>query len=83
MHADDLMAMFDSNNDSYLSLEEFMEGMESMEDEDDHDHGNETHDDGNETHDDDDHGDHDFEHEFEKHSSATSSMKQMRTKTVF
>ena len=66
MHADDLMAMFDSNNDSYLSLEEFMEGMESMEDEDDHDHGNETHDDGNETHDDDDHGDHDFEHEFEE-----------------
>ena len=58
MHAEDVMAMFDSNSDGYLSLEEFMEGMESMEDEDDHDHdhGNETHDDGNETHDD-DHGD--------------------------
>ena len=64
MHAEDVMAMFDSNSDGYLSLEEFMEGMESMEDEDDHDHdhGNETHDDGNETHDD----DHDFEHEFEE-----------------
>ena len=50
MHAEDVMAMFDSNSDGYLSLEEFMEGMESMEDEDDHDHGNETHEDGNETH---------------------------------
>ena len=57
MHAEDVMAMFDSNSDGYLSLEEFMEGMESMEDEDDHDHdhGNETHDEGNESHD--DHGD--------------------------
>ena len=53
MHAEDVMAMFDSNSDGYLSLEEFMEGMESMEDEDDHDHGNETHEDGNETHDED------------------------------
>ncbi len=55
MHAEDVMAMFDSNSDGYLSLEEFMEGMESMEDGDDHDHGNETHDDGNETHDEDHH----------------------------
>ena len=39
MHAEDVMALFDSNNDGYLSLEEFMEGVESMEDDhDDHDH---------------------------------------------
>ena len=36
---EEVMAMFDSNNDSLLSLEEFMQGMESMEDDhDDHDH---------------------------------------------
>ena len=28
MHAEDVMAMFDSNNDNKLSLEEFLEGME-------------------------------------------------------
>ena len=66
VHAEDVMAMFDSNSDGYLSLEEFMEGMESMEDEDDHDHGNETHDDGNESHD--NHGD---EEDYVCHNTLT------------
>ena len=58
MHAEDVMAMFDSNNDNKLSLEEFLEGMESMEDDhDDHDGHDDHGDDDN--HADDDHDDHD------------------------
>ena len=44
---EEVMAMFDSNNDSLLSLEEFMQGMESMEDDhDDHEHHNSNYYDG-------------------------------------
>ena len=67
MSAADVLALFDTDGDDHLSLQEFLDGMESMEDdEDDHDHGEdsiETHDD-NETS---EHGDEhdDLEHEIE------------------
>jgi ABC-type Zn uptake system ZnuABC Zn-binding protein ZnuA/Ca2+-binding EF-hand superfamily protein len=79
MSAADVLDLFDADGDDHLSLEEFIDAMEAMEEEeDDHDHGedsNETHGDNETSEHGDDHGDNetsehgddhgDIEHELE------------------